>query len=271
MFLVIKKETKDKAGLQAWVRRSREGSDTGGSVWVVVGTGAGAWSEQSTPDKHAGWWIETDPQVSGIQQHRAAVLSSGQHRIISRRRRRWVKAEYKTSSHGSARRWRIAWAAVSRAETGRTSVRCAGVVEPTGCPENFLHGPGLSILRFIGDFYVWRLFDECKVEGGPGGPGARLANAGIEPTTGCLDGEELVGLRSGTEFEFHGNSCKALSVGPDDTHLHPGDGEPQGAEEEEAPAPIPKPAPLCQHSQFDQLVERFDRLETRFDPFVAHQ
>ncbi|PKU70659.1 hypothetical protein MA16_Dca026213 [Dendrobium catenatum] len=53
------------------------------------------------------------------------------------------------------------------------------------------------------------------------------------------------------------------------THLHPGDREPQGAEEEEAPAPVPNPAPLRQHSQFDQLVERFDRWETRFVAYVA--
>ncbi|KAI0496422.1 hypothetical protein KFK09_022738 [Dendrobium nobile] len=51
------------------------------------------------------------------------------------------------------------------------------------------------------------------------------------------------------------------------TRLHPGDGEAQRAEEEEAPAPalVPKPVPLRQHSQLDQLVERFDPLETRFD------
>ncbi|KAI0502650.1 hypothetical protein KFK09_017606 [Dendrobium nobile] len=55
------------------------------------------------------------------------------------------------------------------------------------------------------------------------------------------------------------------------THLHPGDGEPQGAEEEEVPAPVPDPAPLHQHSQFDQLVERFDRWETRFDAYVVAQ
>ncbi|PKU84811.1 hypothetical protein MA16_Dca020522 [Dendrobium catenatum] len=32
----------------------------------------------------------------------------------------------------------------------------------------------------------------------------------------------------------------------------------RGAEEEEAPAPNPAPVPLRQHSQLDQLVERFD-------------
>ncbi|PKU87404.1 hypothetical protein MA16_Dca008500 [Dendrobium catenatum] len=57
------------------------------------------------------------------------------------------------------------------------------------------------------------------------------------------------------------------------THLHLGDGEAHGAGEEEALAlaPVPKPVPLCQHSQLDQLVERFYQLETRFNTFVAHQ
>ncbi|PKU63489.1 hypothetical protein MA16_Dca019298 [Dendrobium catenatum] len=55
------------------------------------------------------------------------------------------------------------------------------------------------------------------------------------------------------------------------TRLHPGDGEPQGAEEEEALAPIPDPTPLRQHSQFYQLVERFDRWETHFDAYIAAQ
>ncbi|KAI0524441.1 hypothetical protein KFK09_003810 [Dendrobium nobile] len=55
------------------------------------------------------------------------------------------------------------------------------------------------------------------------------------------------------------------------TRLHPGDREPQGAEEEEALDPVPELAPLRHHSQFDQLVERFDRLETQFDTFVVHQ
>ncbi|PKU75898.1 hypothetical protein MA16_Dca005945 [Dendrobium catenatum] len=57
------------------------------------------------------------------------------------------------------------------------------------------------------------------------------------------------------------------------TRLHPGDGEPQGAEEEEAPSPalVPNPAPLRQHSQFDQLMERFDRWETRLDAYIAAQ
>ncbi|PKU80515.1 hypothetical protein MA16_Dca027219 [Dendrobium catenatum] len=55
------------------------------------------------------------------------------------------------------------------------------------------------------------------------------------------------------------------------TRLHPGDGEPQGAEEEKAPAPIPDPVPLRQHSQFDQLVERFDHWETCFDAYVVAQ
>ncbi|PKU80588.1 hypothetical protein MA16_Dca011712 [Dendrobium catenatum] len=55
------------------------------------------------------------------------------------------------------------------------------------------------------------------------------------------------------------------------TRLHPGDGEPQGAEDEEVPAPVPDPTPLRKHSQFDQLVERFDRCETRFDAYVAAQ
>ncbi|PKU59645.1 hypothetical protein MA16_Dca020843 [Dendrobium catenatum] len=57
------------------------------------------------------------------------------------------------------------------------------------------------------------------------------------------------------------------------THLHPEDEEPRGAEEEEAhaPAPVPDPTPLCQHSQLDQLVGRFDRWETRFNAYVAAQ
>ncbi|PKU75380.1 hypothetical protein MA16_Dca022043 [Dendrobium catenatum] len=57
------------------------------------------------------------------------------------------------------------------------------------------------------------------------------------------------------------------------TRLHPGDEEPRGAGEEEAPAlaPIPDPIPLHQQSPVDQLIERFDRWETRFDAYVAAQ
>ncbi|PKU73936.1 hypothetical protein MA16_Dca021435 [Dendrobium catenatum] len=57
------------------------------------------------------------------------------------------------------------------------------------------------------------------------------------------------------------------------TRLHPGDEEPRRAEEEEAPAPTPvlDPVPLHLHSPFDQLIERFDRWETRFDDYVAAQ
>ncbi|KAL0918768.1 hypothetical protein M5K25_010801 [Dendrobium thyrsiflorum] len=39
----------------------------------------------------------------------------------------------------------------------------------------------------------------------------------------------------------------------------------------EVPDPVPAPVPLCQHSQIDQLVERFDAFETRFDTFEAQQ
>ncbi|KAI0515952.1 hypothetical protein KFK09_008623 [Dendrobium nobile] len=42
------------------------------------------------------------------------------------------------------------------------------------------------------------------------------------------------------------------------THLHPKHEEAKGAKEEVAPAPIPAPAPLHQHSQLDQLVERYN-------------
>ncbi|KAL0927303.1 hypothetical protein M5K25_001465 [Dendrobium thyrsiflorum] len=59
------------------------------------------------------------------------------------------------------------------------------------------------------------------------------------------------------------------------THLHPDQRE-VGEEEEEAqpeqvPDPVPTTAPLRQHSQIDQLVERFDAFETRFDTFEAQQ
>ncbi|PKU82252.1 hypothetical protein MA16_Dca022567 [Dendrobium catenatum] len=58
------------------------------------------------------------------------------------------------------------------------------------------------------------------------------------------------------------------------THLHSGDGEAQ-AGEEKAPVPTPAPIPalvsLLQHSQLDQLVERFDQLEARFDTYIAAQ
>ncbi|PKU76036.1 hypothetical protein MA16_Dca021147 [Dendrobium catenatum] len=57
------------------------------------------------------------------------------------------------------------------------------------------------------------------------------------------------------------------------THLHPGDEEPRGTEEEEAPAPasVLDPTPIRQHSQFDQLLESYDRWETRIDAYVATQ
>ncbi|KAI0502597.1 hypothetical protein KFK09_017551 [Dendrobium nobile] len=57
------------------------------------------------------------------------------------------------------------------------------------------------------------------------------------------------------------------------TRLLPGDGEGRGAREEEAPTPAPvlDPVPLHQHSPVDQLIERFDRWEIRFDAYVAAQ
>ncbi|KAL0919770.1 hypothetical protein M5K25_011888 [Dendrobium thyrsiflorum] len=59
------------------------------------------------------------------------------------------------------------------------------------------------------------------------------------------------------------------------TRLHPEQGE-EGEEAEEAqpeqvPDPVPAPAPLRQHSQIDQLVDRFDAFETRFDTFETQQ
>ncbi|PKU63612.1 hypothetical protein MA16_Dca026071 [Dendrobium catenatum] len=53
------------------------------------------------------------------------------------------------------------------------------------------------------------------------------------------------------------------------TYLHPGHEEAKGAEEDAAPAPVPALALLCQHSQLDQLVERFDRWEARFKNYIA--
>ncbi|PKU82587.1 hypothetical protein MA16_Dca017520 [Dendrobium catenatum] len=47
--------------------------------------------------------------------------------------------------------------------------------------------------------------------------------------------------------------------------------EPRGAGEEEAPAPFPDPVPLHQHSPVDQLIEKIDRWETRFDAYVSAQ
>ncbi|PKU69676.1 hypothetical protein MA16_Dca023243 [Dendrobium catenatum] len=52
------------------------------------------------------------------------------------------------------------------------------------------------------------------------------------------------------------------------TRLHSGDEEPQRDEEEEAPAPIPTPILLRQHSQLDQLVERYDQLLLLFTELV---
>ncbi|KAL0927275.1 hypothetical protein M5K25_001438 [Dendrobium thyrsiflorum] len=59
------------------------------------------------------------------------------------------------------------------------------------------------------------------------------------------------------------------------TRLHP-EYEEAGEEgekylPEQMPDPIPKPVLLRQHSQIDQLVERFDRWEARFDSFEAQQ
>ncbi|PKU68693.1 hypothetical protein MA16_Dca009756 [Dendrobium catenatum] len=69
------------------------------------------------------------------------------------------------------------------------------------------------------------------------------------------------------------SSFHLLSRADSSTRLHPSDEEPRGAGEEEAPAPapIPDPVPLHQHSPVDQLIERFDRWETRFDAYVATQ
>ncbi|KAL0926326.1 hypothetical protein M5K25_002544 [Dendrobium thyrsiflorum] len=47
--------------------------------------------------------------------------------------------------------------------------------------------------------------------------------------------------------------------------------EAEEAQPEQAPDPVPTPAPLRQHSQIDQLVERFDAFETQFDTFEAQQ
>ncbi|PKU83359.1 hypothetical protein MA16_Dca023287 [Dendrobium catenatum] len=59
--------------------------------------------------------------------------------------------------------------------------------------------------------------------------------------------------------------------GGDVSALGAGDEEAQGAEEEEAPVPNPAAVPLRQHSQLDQLVERFDQWETLFEAYVAAQ
>ncbi|KAL0909998.1 hypothetical protein M5K25_020919 [Dendrobium thyrsiflorum] len=45
----------------------------------------------------------------------------------------------------------------------------------------------------------------------------------------------------------------------------------EGEEEEDILELISAPVPLCQHSQFDQLVKHFDRWETRFESYITKQ
>ncbi|KAL0925649.1 hypothetical protein M5K25_004014 [Dendrobium thyrsiflorum] len=64
-------------------------------------------------------------------------------------------------------------------------------------------------------------------------------------------------------------------IGISITRLHLEDEATMGEEEEDAPEPIPEPTPeyvpLCQHSQFDQLVEHFDQWETQFESYVTEK